>query len=65
LTLKGVLTGKPWTFQMPGGPLPLQVKQYLRVEGHILYPADAVVQSAEVSVIGPDGKVRASQSTGL
>ncbi len=65
LTLKGTLTGKSWTFPMPGGPLPLQIKQYVRVEGHILYPADAVVQSVEVSVLSVDGKVRASQSTGL
>ncbi len=60
LTLIGLLDGKPWTFAMPGGPQPLQLKQYLRVEGTLEYPVQAVVKSASVRVTDASGAVRAA-----
>ncbi len=60
LTLTGFLDGKPWSLTMPGGPQPLQLKQYLRVEGSLEYPAQAVVKSASVRVTDAGGAVRAA-----
>jgi hypothetical protein len=65
LTLSGQLDGKPWTLAMPGGPQPLQVKQYARVEGRIDHPAPAVVKTAQVRVLDGSGAVRATQMARL
>jgi hypothetical protein len=65
LTLSGQLDGKPWTLAMPGGPQPLQVKQYARVEGRIDHPAPAVVKTVQVRVLDGSGAVRATQMARL
>jgi hypothetical protein len=60
LTLTGTLDGKPWIFAMPGGAQALHLKQYLRIEGTLEYPAQAVVKSASVRVTDGSGAVRAA-----
>ena len=46
----------------PGGPQPLQVKQYRRVEGLIDHPPQAVVKTVTVKVTDSRGAVLASHS---
>lgn len=65
LTLSGSLDGKPWTLSAPGGPQPLHVKQYLRVEGLVVHPPQAVVKTLQARVIDAAGVVRATQLTRL
>jgi hypothetical protein len=60
LQLAGILDGKPWTFSQPGGPQPLQLKQYLRVEGMLDLPEQAVVKSATVRVLDLNGGLKAT-----
>ena len=60
VTLTGTLDGKPWTFAQPGGPQPLQLRQYLRLEGVIDHPPQAVVKSVSVRVLDLNGAVRAT-----
>jgi len=65
ITLVGTLDGKPWTFTPPGGPRALQMKQYLRVEGMIDHPAQAVVKTVQVRLMDMSGGVKASQTAKL
>ena len=60
VTLTGTLDGKPWTFAQPGGPQPLQLRQYLRLEGVIDHPPQAVVKTVSVRVLDLNGAVRAT-----
>ena len=60
ITLAGALDGKPWVFAQPGGPQPLHVKQYLRVEGLIDPPPQAVIKTATVRVTDLNGVLKAS-----
>ena len=60
VTLTGTLDGKPWSFTPPSGPQPLQLKQYLRVEGLLAPPPQAVVKTASVRVLDAGGVVKAS-----
>lgn len=61
VTLAGTLDGKPWTQAMSGGPQPLQIRRYLRVEGRVEHPAQAVVKTAQVRVTDSQGRVRVTQ----
>jgi hypothetical protein len=63
LSLAGTLDGKPWTLAAPGGPQPLQLRQYLRLEGHVDVPRLAVVKTAQIRVLDARGAVRSTQST--
>ena len=65
ITLSGLLDGKPWSQAQSGGPKPLQLKQYLRLEGIIELPAQAVVKAAFVRVMDLNGGVRATQTVKL
>jgi len=65
MTLTGVLDGKPWTLAAAGGLKALQLKQYLRVDGVLDHPAQAVVKSVQVRVIDVRGTVRATQTVKL
>ena len=47
----GTLGGKPWMMDVPGGPQPLQFKQYRRVEGMIDLPPQAVVKNVSARVL--------------
>ena len=60
ITLVGNLDGKPWSFVQPGAAQRLRVKQYLRVEGVIDHPAQAVVKAASVRVMDLNGAVKAN-----
>jgi hypothetical protein len=62
MTLSGTLEGRPWTQPQPGGPRSLQLKQYLRLEGVVEYPADAVVKAVSVKVTDARGGILATYS---
>ncbi len=65
VTLTGTLDGKPWNWAQPSGVHPLQLKQYLRVEGSVDCPATAVVQTVSVKVTDKAGATRASETVKL
>ncbi|MFD2453002.1 hypothetical protein [Ideonella paludis] len=65
LTLIGTLDNKPWTQAMPGGPQPMQVKQYSRLEGLIDHPPQAVVKTVQLRILDGGGAVRATQTLKL
>jgi hypothetical protein len=65
ITLTGTLDGKPWTLSQPGGPQALQLKQYVRIDGRIDHPAQAVVKSAMVRVLDLRGGVKATLTVKL
>jgi hypothetical protein len=60
VSLAGTLDGKPWAFTPPAGAQPLQLKQYLRLEGLLDPPVQAVVKTASVRVMDLNGVVKAS-----
>ena len=51
MSLAGTLNGKPWMMELPGGPQPLQFRQYRRVEGMVDLPPLAVVKNVSVKVV--------------
>jgi hypothetical protein len=65
LLLTGLVAGKAWTMSLPGGPRPLALRQYTRVEGMIDHPADAVIKTVQARVIDNQGAVRATQTVKL
>jgi hypothetical protein len=65
LTLSGTQDGKPWTQPMPGGAQPFQLRQYLRLEGHLDHPPGAVVKLVQLRVLDARGTVLASQTARL
>jgi hypothetical protein len=65
ITLSGLVDGKPWTMSQPGGAKALQLKQYLRVEGIIDHPQQAVVKAVLVRVMDLNGGVKATQTVKL
>jgi hypothetical protein len=44
IVLSGTLEGRAWSFSPPGGPKPLALRQYARVEGVIEHLEQAVVK---------------------
>ena len=64
LVLTGTQDGKPWTQVQPAQGLPLQVRQYRRLEGVLDLPSHAVVKTVTARVL--DGTtVRATQAMAL
>ena len=64
MSMSGTLDGKPWMMDLPGGPQPLQFRQYRRVEGMVDLPPQAVVKNVSAKVV--EGTVtRAVQSIKL
>jgi hypothetical protein len=63
--LTGLLDGKPWSQPLPGGAQPLQLRQYVRVEGVIEYPPTLVLQGLQARVVDARGNTRAAQSLKL
>jgi len=51
LNVSGSLDGKPWMMPLPGGPLPLQFRQYRRLEGMVDLPPQAVVKNVSAKVV--------------
>lgn len=62
LLLSGLKDGQPWTMSMPGGPKPLRVRQYARVDGMFDLPATAVIKTVQARVTDSQGAVRATQT---
>lgn len=62
VVLVGTLGGRPWHYSSPNDVRTLQLRQYLRVEGLIDHPVQAVVKTVEVRVSDQNGKVVASRS---
>ena len=62
LLLSGSLSGRPWTMPAAGGPKDMRLRQYLRIEGLIDHPAQAVVKTLQVRVLDEAGAVKAAQS---
>jgi len=65
LTLSGSLAGRPWNMPAAGGAKDMKLKQYLRVEGLIEHPPQAVIKSLQVRVLDDAGAVKATQSVAL
>lgn len=65
LTLQGTLDGKPWSFKPTNGSKPLQMKQYLRVEGMVEHPPAAVVKTLQIRVLDASGGQKATQTAKL
>jgi len=65
LSLTGTLDGKPLSMAAPGGPKPLQLRLYTRVEGTLDHPPAAVIKTVHVRVIDSQGAVRTTQSVKL
>ncbi len=65
LFLTGLVDGRPWTMSMPGGPKPLQLRQYARVDGRFELPAEAVIKTVQARVTDHQGAVRATQTLKL
>ncbi|GAP34521.1 DUF6776 family protein [Piscinibacter sakaiensis] len=68
LTLIGTQEGRPWVYPVPPGPQgaqTLQLRQYVRLEGVLDVPPQAVVKSVQVSVSDASGAVRATQTVPL
>lgn len=65
VTASGQLGDQPWTGGLPGGSLPLQVKQYARAEGRIAHPPGAVIKTVQVRVLNGAGAVMATQMAKL
>ena len=63
--LSGQMDGKPWVMAEPVLSKPLQVRQYLRIDGVATFPAAAMVKQVEVRVLDDQGRVRATQSIKL
>lgn len=63
--LSGQLAGQVWTMSLPGGPKPLQMRQYARVEGMVEVPVGAVIKTVQARVIDSQGTVRATQTIKL
>lgn len=51
LSFSGLQDGKPWTMTLPGGPQPLQFRQYRRLEGILDLPERVVVKSLTCKII--------------
>lgn len=63
--LSGTLDGKPWTMALPGGAKALQFRQYVRVEGSMEHPVEAVLKTVQARVLDNKGVVRAAQTVKL
>jgi hypothetical protein len=51
LTFSGLLNGKPWTMNLPGGAIPLQLTQYKRVEGFVELPPQVIVKTVSAKLL--------------
>ncbi len=67
VVISGVLNGKPWTAQAPGGAQAIDVKQYRRFDGLIDLPAQVQIKSVTIKVMdnSVNGAIRATQTLKL
>lgn len=61
VTINGMLAGKPWLVNLPGGAQILRFKQYRRVEGVLDLPPQAVVKTVTAKIV--EGTVTRSVQT--
>lgn len=64
VTVAGTHSGKPWSMALPTGPVPLQFRQYRRMEGLVDLPAQALVKTVSVKVL-EGSATKAAQSINL
>jgi len=64
LLLSGTRAGQPWSQALPAEGLPLQLRQYRRLEGVLELPDQVVVKTATARVL-EGGQVRAVQTLAL
>lgn len=64
VTLSGKLAGKPWSVKQAPGPQPVLIKGYLRLEGVVDVPAQAVVENVTAKIL-QGSSVRSMQSFNL
>lgn len=62
ILLGGTREGRPWSQPLPGGPQPLRLQQYLRLQGTVDHPPEAVIKTVQVRVVDQQGTTRATQS---
>jgi hypothetical protein len=61
VSFSGLQDGKPWTAVLPGGPQPIKLKQYGRMDGGFVLPPQVTVHGVTAKVL--DGSVtKAEQS---
>lgn len=65
VVVTGLLDGKLWSRALPGGAQPLQLRQYVRVEGVLEHPPALVLQGLQARVMDARGNTRATQSLKL
>jgi hypothetical protein len=65
ITLTGQLDGKPWFVAPAAGAKPLQLKQYVRIEGMLDYPPAAVVKAVVVKILTKSGELKSTQTVKL
>lgn len=63
LMLVGTLDGQAWSQPAQGGAKPMQLKQYLRLEGVVEYPVQVALRALTVKVTDNRGAVLATYST--
>ncbi|WP_439518037.1 DUF6776 family protein [Hydrogenophaga sp.] len=64
ITFVGTLAGKPWTTTQAPSPQPVLIKGYLRMEGLVDVPAQAVVKNVTAKIL-QGSSVRSMQSFNL
>lgn len=64
VTFSGKLAGKPWSAKQSPAPQPVLIKGYLRLEGVVDVPAQAVVENVTAKIL-QGGSVRSMQSFNL
>jgi hypothetical protein len=65
MLVSGTMAGRPWSMPAAGGAKDMKLKQYLRVEGLIDHPPQAVIKSLQVRVLDEAGAVKATQTVPL
>jgi hypothetical protein len=64
LSITGTLEGRPWMMSLPGGAVPLQFRQYRRMEGMVDLPPQVEVKNVSAKVV-EGASTRAVQSVSL
>ena len=64
LSFSGVLGGKPWSANLPTGPVGVKLHQYERLEGSLELPAQVVVKTVSAK-LSDGGVVRSTQTIKL
>jgi hypothetical protein len=64
ITFAGTLAGEPWTAAQAPAPQPVLIKGYLRMEGLVDVPAQAVVKNVTAKIL-QGSSVRSMQSSNL